>query len=99
MGKPQLKLFDRENLMLDFKAASTEFIGIIVFLLMGLGGIQAAATSNAAAAQAADANSNGGASINEVASIEQLQYVATSMGLALLTAACPPSLPGSQNST
>ncbi|KAF8577880.1 aquaporin-like protein [Ramaria rubella] len=57
-----------------------------MFLLLGLGGVQSAAFSNQQATQAADSQS-GGQSINKVASIEQLTYIAISMGLSLLVSA------------
>ncbi|KAF8605051.1 putative aquaporin 1 [Ceratobasidium sp. AG-I] len=60
------------NLREDLHAATLEFIGTILFLLLGLGGIQAAAFSNQATA------------VNKVASIEQLLYISVSMGLSLL---------------
>lgn len=47
-----------------------------MFLLLGLGGIQSAAYSNQAATQAAN-TAQGGMSINKVASIEQLTYIAS----------------------
>jgi len=75
------------NLREDIHAASLEFIGTILFLLLGLGGIQAAAFSNQAtvAAAANGAGSDDGAqAVNKVASIEQLLYISVSMGLSLL---------------
>jgi len=71
----------------DLEAAALEFVGTILFLLLGLGGIQAAAYSNAssvAAANAGGATSSGAKAINTVASIDQLLYIAASMGLSLL---------------
>jgi len=68
----------------DVHAASLEFIGTVLFLLLGLGGIQSAAFSNQAATSQA---AGGDQSINKVASIEQLTYIAVSMGLALLVSA------------
>jgi aquaporin related protein len=60
----------------------------ILFLLLGLGGIQAAAFSNksslAAAAGGNAGASDGAQSVNQVASIEQLLYISVSMGLSLL---------------
>ena len=56
---------------LDFKAAILEFVGTTFFLLLGLGGIQAAN---------ADAVISGN-------SIVHALYIATSMGLSLLVAA------------
>ncbi|KAA1138201.1 hypothetical protein PGTUg99_018327 [Puccinia graminis f. sp. tritici] len=53
-----------------------------VFLLMGLGGIQAAAISNEAAKEASR-----NSIANEVASVSQLLYISTSMSLALLASA------------
>jgi len=52
----------------DVKAASLEFVGTAFFLLIGLGGIQAAAS-------------------NEGSGVEKTMFVATSMGLSLLTSA------------
>ncbi|KDQ16132.1 hypothetical protein BOTBODRAFT_173408 [Botryobasidium botryosum FD-172 SS1] len=62
----------------DLRAAFLEFVGTIMFLLLGLGGIQASAFSNAASVAAA------GTPALEVASINQLLYIAVSMGLSLL---------------
>jgi len=76
------------NLREDVHAATLEFIGTILFLLLGLGGIQAAAFSNksslAAAAEGTVGGSDGAQSVNQVASIEQLLYISVSMGLSLL---------------
>ncbi|KAG8768780.1 Aquaporin-4 [Ceratobasidium sp. 428] len=76
------------NLREDLHAATLEFIGTILFLLLGLGGIQAAAFSNksslAAAANGTAGTSDGAQSVNQVASIEQLLYISVSMGLSLL---------------
>lgn len=47
----------------------------MLFLLMGLGGIQAAAVSNQASLKAAATNT--GTAVNTVASIEQLLYIST----------------------
>lgn len=47
-----------------------------MFLLIGLGGIQSAAFSNQEAIRAAG-SAQGGTSINKVASIEQLTYIAS----------------------
>ncbi|KAH9814425.1 aquaporin-like protein [Melampsora americana] len=69
----------------DVVAACIEFLGTMLFLLMGLGGIQAAAVSNQASLKAAATNT--GTAVNTVASIEQLLYISTSMGLSLLAAA------------
>ncbi|EJU04263.1 aquaporin-like protein [Dacryopinax primogenitus] len=68
----------------DLTAAALEFVGTVVFLMIGLGGIQAAATSSALLAAAS--NTGGAQSVNVVASIEQLLYISVSMGLALLVA-------------
>ncbi|QRW18938.1 aquaporin, Major intrinsic protein family [Rhizoctonia solani] len=74
------------NLRGDLHAAALEFVGTILFLLLGLGGIQAAAYSNQASVAAAANNpeGDGAQSINRVASIEQLLYISVSMGLSLL---------------
>ncbi|KZT57731.1 aquaporin-like protein [Calocera cornea HHB12733] len=69
----------------DLLAAALEFVGTIVFLIIGLGGIQAAATSSSLLA-AASGTSSGAQSANAVASIEQLLYISASMGLGLLVA-------------
>ncbi|KAG0152548.1 hypothetical protein CROQUDRAFT_35404 [Cronartium quercuum f. sp. fusiforme G11] len=78
-----------EAFMLELKrdcvAALIEYLGTMLFLLMGLGGIQAAAVSNQASLAAAASSS--GTAVNTVASIEQLLYISTSMGLALLATA------------
>ncbi|KAG9090295.1 Aquaporin-4 [Ceratobasidium sp. 392] len=76
------------NLREDLHAATLEFVGTILFLLLGLGGIQAAAFSNksslAAAGNGDAGTSDGAQAINQVASIEQLLYISVSMGLSLL---------------
>ncbi|KAG9017723.1 Aquaporin-4 [Tulasnella sp. JGI-2019a] len=75
------------SLKRDMEAAVLEFCGTFVFLLLGLGGIQAAAVSNEAALSATSAtDSGGGVSVNRVASIDQLMYISTAMGLSLLIA-------------
>jgi len=79
---PGYKFYNGPELKKDIQAAFNEFLGTMVFLLIGLGGIQAAATSNTASLAAS--SSGGSSSINKVSSIEQLMYIATSMGLALL---------------
>jgi aquaporin related protein len=57
-----------------------------MFLLLGLGGIQAAAFSNqySLAAAAHGSDNDGAQAVNRVASIEQLLYISASMGLSLL---------------
>lgn len=72
------------SLKTDLQAAFLEFCGTFLFLLLGLGGIQAAAYSNQSSVAAASADSEGGAAINTVASIDQLLYISASMGLSLL---------------
>ncbi|KAG9014673.1 Aquaporin-4 [Tulasnella sp. 427] len=72
------------SLKTDVQAAFLEFCGTFLFLLLGLGGIQAAAYSNQASVAAAAQDSEGGAAINTVASIDQLLYIAACMGLSLL---------------
>ncbi|KAA1082603.1 Aquaporin 4 [Puccinia graminis f. sp. tritici] len=88
--------FTREDLRRDFKndmvAAFGEFVGTFTFMLLGLGGIQAAGTSNSAtlaraATQTASETSKGASAINTVATIEQLTYISVSMGLSLLFSA------------
>ncbi|KAL0945459.1 hypothetical protein HGRIS_000949 [Hohenbuehelia grisea] len=66
-----------ENLVDDCHAALLEFVGTTMFLLLGFGGIQAAA----AEAQV-DATALGGTS-----SVQRVLYVATSMGFSLLVSA------------
>ncbi|KAH9453090.1 hypothetical protein Pst134EA_015950 [Puccinia striiformis f. sp. tritici] len=66
----------------DLLASVAEYLGTTVFLLMGLGGIQAAAISNEAAKEASRTSV-----VNEVASVSQLLYISTSMALALLASA------------
>ncbi|CAE6467126.1 unnamed protein product [Rhizoctonia solani] len=62
----------------DLHAAALEFVGTVLFLLLGFGGIQAAAFSNQASfGEAAN-------SADKVKSIEQLLYISVSMGLSLL---------------
>ncbi|OAV90884.1 hypothetical protein PTTG_01992 [Puccinia triticina 1-1 BBBD Race 1] len=68
------------QLKYDLLAALVEFMGTLLFLLLGLGGIQAAATANIAHQSAQDA-------VVKTASMQQLIYIATSMGLALLATA------------
>jgi len=74
--------FTRQDLARDYKndlvAAFGEFVGTLTFMLLGLGGIQAAGTSNSAtlaqaASQTASATSKGASAINTVASIQVLQ--------------------------
>jgi aquaporin related protein len=77
----------RQNFKSDCIAAVGEFVGTVTFLLLGLGGIQASATSNQASAAAANDDPSGSAAINTVASVEQLTYIAASMGLSLLFSA------------
>ncbi|KAG0144515.1 hypothetical protein CROQUDRAFT_672343 [Cronartium quercuum f. sp. fusiforme G11] len=73
----------------DLVGALGEFLGSLTFLLMGLGGIQAAATSNTATLMAAanEKSPSGSTSINTVATIDQLMFIAASMGLSLLGSA------------
>ncbi|PLW43995.1 hypothetical protein PCANC_08570 [Puccinia coronata f. sp. avenae] len=68
------------QLKYDLLAALVEFMGTLLFLLLGLGGIQAAATANLAHETASE-------SAIKTASMQQLVYIATSMGLALLATA------------
>ncbi|KAG9007960.1 hypothetical protein FRB94_008285 [Tulasnella sp. JGI-2019a] len=71
----------------DIGAAVLEFCGTFIFLLLGLGGIQATAISKEAALSAISAtDSGGGVSINRAASIDQLMYISASMSLSLLIA-------------
>ncbi|KAG8947460.1 Aquaporin-4 [Tulasnella sp. 424] len=72
------------SLKIDIQAAFLEFCGTFLFLLLGLGGIQAAAYSNQSSVAAASQDSEGGAAINSVASIDQLLYISACMGLSLL---------------
>lgn len=77
----------------DLVSATGEFFGTCIFLLVGLGGIQAAATSNQYTLAQAEMNktasdgSTGASAINTVASLEQLTYISASMGLGLLFSA------------
>ncbi|PLW09708.1 hypothetical protein PCANC_02135 [Puccinia coronata f. sp. avenae] len=66
----------------DLLASVTEYLGTTVFLLMGLGGIQAAAMSNEAAEKATN-----NPVANEVASVSHLMYISMSMSMALLASA------------
>lgn len=66
----------------DLLAAFAEYLGTTVFLIMGMGGIQASATSVRAAQELQNP-----ASISEVPSVAQLLYISASMALALLTSA------------
>ncbi|MBW0487667.1 hypothetical protein O181_027382 [Austropuccinia psidii MF-1] len=70
----------------DALAATAEFFGTALFLLIGMGGIQAAAASTQAAQDNLKAVSPN-APVNAVASVEHLLYVSTSMALALLASA------------
>jgi aquaporin related protein len=62
------------NFRTDIHAAILEFVGTTTFLLLGLGGIQAASDSAAVA-------------INITPVLEKDLYIATSMGLALIASA------------
>lgn len=78
-----------KDIRVDLIAAFGELVGTFIFMFVGLGGIQAAATSNTAAlayaaSQVASAKSKGASTINPVASVEQLMYISVSMGLSLL---------------
>lgn len=79
----------RADIKKDLIAAIGEFLGTLTFLLVGLGGIEAAATSNLASKErAASQNPNeGGNAISTVASIEQLSYISISMGISLVFSA------------
>ncbi|CCO35012.1 hypothetical protein BN14_09125 [Rhizoctonia solani AG-1 IB] len=68
------------NLRDDIHAASLELVGTILFLLLGLGGIQASAFSN----QAFVGVATGASTANQIHSIPQLLYISASMGLSLL---------------
>lgn len=68
----------------DAQAAFIEFLGTFLFLLLGLGGIQAAATSNNSTRAV---SAEGAGAIASVASIDQLLYISVSMGLSLLVSA------------
>ncbi|OAV95686.1 hypothetical protein PTTG_04816 [Puccinia triticina 1-1 BBBD Race 1] len=78
----------RADIKKDLTAAVGEFLGTLTFLLIGLGGIQAAATSNAAFTKRTSQNVNeAGSSTTAVPSIEQLSYISLSMGLSLVFSA------------
>ncbi|PLW32543.1 hypothetical protein PCANC_03290 [Puccinia coronata f. sp. avenae] len=78
----------RSDIKKDLVAACGEFLGTITFLLIGLGGIQAAATSNAAFTKRTSQNVNeAGSTTTAVPGIEQLSYIAVSMGISLLFSA------------
>jgi len=62
----------------DLEAACLEFVGTFLFLLLGFGGIQAAAYSNQ------HQTASVGGDVSAVPSIVQLLYIAVSMGLSLL---------------
>ncbi|CAE6521950.1 unnamed protein product [Rhizoctonia solani] len=72
------------NLHEDLHAAVLELVGTILFLLLGLGGIQAAAFSRQLTAIANGADSDTAKAISKVFSVEQLLFVSVSMGLSLL---------------
>lgn len=88
--RPRDLVADIQN---DLVASFGEFIGTVTFMMVGLGGIQAAGTSNlaslrlAASQTTASAGTTGSSAINTVASIEQLTYISVSMGLSLLFSA------------
>jgi glycerol uptake facilitator-like aquaporin len=63
-----------ETFSADCHAAFLEFVGTVVFLLLGLGGIQAAAGESASDATPAS-------------TVQQVLYVSTCMGLSLLVSA------------
>ncbi|KAI7949159.1 hypothetical protein MJO28_007980 [Puccinia striiformis f. sp. tritici] len=63
----------------DLLASVAEYLGTTVFLLMGLGGIQAAAISNEAAKEASRTSV-----VNEVASVSQLLYISTRLDKTIL---------------
>ncbi|KAG8966472.1 Aquaporin-4 [Tulasnella sp. 419] len=67
----------------DVQVAALELAGTFLFLLLGLGGIQAAAAS-ASAQQTPEESEK---ALNAIASLEQLIYISTSMGLSLLVSA------------
>jgi glycerol uptake facilitator-like aquaporin len=69
--RPRPGLF--ENLRLDLQAAIFEFIGTTTFLLLGLGGIQAA-------------NSEAGTAAS-TSNVEHVLYISTCMGMSLLVSA------------
>ncbi|KAH9821859.1 aquaporin-like protein [Melampsora americana] len=87
-----LSIYNSSN---DLVSATGEFFGTCIFLLVGLGGIQAAATSNLYSLAQAEMKTNntasdgttGASAINTVASLEQLTYISASMGLGLLFSA------------
>jgi len=91
------KHFDRPFATLrdDAIAGAIEFLGTTTFLLLGLGGIQAAATSNinslnaAGSGQDPTGGSNGGAKSlsNAPTTLDQIMFISVSFGLALLTSA------------
>lgn len=69
----------RSDFKNDLIAAIGEFIGTFIFLLVGLGGIQAAKTSDANNPISTTQGEN-----NDVPNLSVLIYAATSMGLSLL---------------
>jgi len=69
-------------------AATGEFLGTFLFLLIGLGGIQAAISSDRASLAASSPNSTSDATrLNSLTSITTLTYISVSMGLSLLFSA------------
>ncbi|KAH9444087.1 hypothetical protein Pst134EB_026472 [Puccinia striiformis f. sp. tritici] len=78
----------RADIKKDLIAAFGEFLGTITFLLIGLGGIQAAATSDAAFTKRTSSSVNeAGSSTTAVPGIAQLSYISLSMGLSLVFSA------------
>ncbi|KAG8936922.1 hypothetical protein FRC02_010012 [Tulasnella sp. 418] len=72
----------------DVEGAGLEFCGTFLFLLIGLGGVQAAATAGGKAKLNIDVNNETGESvIHAPRSIEQVFYISTSMALSLLMTA------------
>lgn len=74
------------NFCRDLLAASLEFVGTTLFLLLGLGGIQAVTAEKASSA-------------GHVTDVDQALYIATCMGFSLVVCAwiffryvCPPSV-------
>ncbi|KAG5643281.1 hypothetical protein DXG03_001248 [Asterophora parasitica] len=63
-----------ENLSEDLMAALLEFIGTAVFMLLGLGGIQAATAENLSSERLAS-------------NVQQVLYISTCMGFSLLVSA------------
>lgn len=79
-----LRLFERFGD--DCRAALVEFFGTVLWLLLGLGGIQTVAFANKAALSTA-IPSSGTDTASQAVAIDQLIYISASLGLSLIASA------------